>query len=218
MSALRNRTDAGRRLAAELEAYRGRDDVVVLGLPRGGVPVAYEIARSLDAPLDVYIVRKLGVPGDPEVAMGAIASGGTLILNEEVIAALNVSRAQVEAVATRERQELQRREQVYRGDRAPLRLEGKIVILVDDGLATGASMKAAVRAVRASSPNRVVVAVGTAPPSTLQAFRERDDVDDVVWAVLPQSFRGVSGSYDDFSQTTDREVNACLDAVRAARV
>lgn len=210
MNQLKDRRDAGQRLAKKLHGYKGRNDVVVLGLPRGGVPVAYEIARELDAPLDVFVVRKLGTPGQPELAMGAIASGGIRILNEKIIQSLNIPQTAINDVVEREDRELKRREQTFRGDRDPVPLEDKVVILVDDGLATGASMKAAIEAVHASSPKKLMVAVGTAPRETLREFKGREDVDDVVCLVSPAMFYGVGGSYENFAQTTDDEVRDCL--------
>lgn len=203
-----DRTDAGRRLAAALEHYRGRDDLVVLALPRGGVPVAYEVARALDAPLDVYVVRKLGTPGRAELAMGAIASGGVMVRNEDIIRHLGISDAQAEAVAERERAELERRERIYRGGREPLDVRGKTVLLVDDGLATGATMRAAVSALAPREPAAVVVAVPTAAPETCDEFRGM--VDEVVCVETPQPFLGVGRWYRHFSQTTDEEVQDLL--------
>jgi len=213
MALFRNRADAGRRLAQELSHYAGREDVVVLGLPRGGVPVAYQVARALRAPLDVFLVRKLGVPGQKELAMGAIASGGVRVLNEDVERALNVSQEAVETVAARERRELERRARAYRGDRPEPELAGRIAILVDDGLATGASMRAAVEALRAGRPARIVVAVPTAAPQTCRGFR--DEVDEVVCVATPQPFFGVGAWYQDFSQTTDAEVQGYLERAQS---
>src|SRR4051794_6259739 len=177
MRRFRNRAEAGRLLAERLRQFAGRDDVVVLGLPRGGVPVAFEVARALDAPLDVFLVRKLGVPGHEELAFGAIASGGTRVLNQQLIDSLNLPRETIEAVASRELQELQRRERAYRGDRSPPDLTGRTVILVDDGLATGSTMLAAIHAVRRDDPARVVVAVPVAAPEVCDALRaEADEV------------------------------------------
>lgn len=211
----KNRKEAGQRLAQKLKHYQQRDDVVVLGLPRGGVPVAHEIAKQLCAPLDVYIVRKLGTPGQKELAMGAIASNGARILNEQVVRYAGISEQQIDRITAKERGEIERREQQYRGDRERMSLQGKVVILVDDGLATGASMKVAVQAVRASSPAAVVVAVGTTPRQTLEEFEDWEDVDEIVAALAPEMFVGVGGSYADFSQTTDAEVRECLDAARS---
>jgi predicted phosphoribosyltransferase len=206
--AYQDRRDAGRKLADELLEYADRSDVVVLGLPRGGVPVAYEVAEALDAPLDIFTVRKLGVPGREELAMGAIASGGVRVLNEDVIRSLNISQSQIDAVADEEWEELERREEAYRGDRSRPDLEDQIVILVDDGLATGASMRAAVTALREYDPHRIVVAVPTAPSETCAEFE--DLVDEVICASTPSFFMGVGGSYRDFSQTTDKEVRELL--------
>jgi predicted phosphoribosyltransferase len=211
MQAFRDRKEAGRKLADELAAYAD-EDVIVLGLPRGGVPVGCEIARRLDAPLDVFLVRKLGTPGQPELAMGAIATGGVRVMNRDVVGSLRISEEQIEEVAERERQELRRREQAYRGERPDVEVEGRTVILVDDGLATGATMKAAVRALRQQGPARVVVAVGTAPPETAAEFR--DLVDEFVCLVTPRPFFGVGGSYADFSQTSDEEVRQLLEKAR----
>jgi predicted phosphoribosyltransferase len=205
----RDRTDAGQTLARMLDAYAGRDDVLVLGLPRGGVPVAYEIATALRAPLDVFVVRKLGVPGQEELALGAIATGGVLVLNEEVLDALGISRSDVDAVAGREAAELERRDRLYRGERAAPAMAGRVVILVDDGLATGATMRAAVAAVRTQGPARVVVAVPTAAPETCEELRA--EVDEVVCATTPEPFHAVGLWYEDFSQTSDEEVRALLE-------
>lgn len=213
----RDRIDAGRRIAERLSEYAGRDDVVVLGLPRGGVPVAFEIAKKLDAPLDVYIVRKLGVPGREELAMGAVAPEGRRILNRDVVRSLGVSEDDIAQVEERERAELQRREQQYRGDRERLPLKDKIVILVDDGLATGASMKVAVRAVRMDDPKEVIVAVGTAPTITVLEMKPDPDIDRLIAVIMPEVFFGVGGSYRDFSQTTDEEVIECLNKARKKR-
>ncbi len=204
-----NRRQAGRRLAEELSEYAQRDDVIVLALPRGGVPVGYEVAVELGVPLDIFLVRKLGVPGREELAMGAIASGGGRFMNERVLDQLRISEEDIEEVERKERQELERREEEYRPGRPPPEVERKTVILVDDGLATGASMKAAVRALRERKPGRIVVAVGTAPADTVREFR--DEVDEVVCLTTPAPFFGVGGSYRDFSQTTDREVKELLE-------
>jgi predicted phosphoribosyltransferase len=209
----RDRTDAGRRLAAELGAYANDPDVRVFALPRGGVPVAYEVARTLGAPLDVFIVRKLGLPWHEELAMGAIASGGIMLLDRDLIRRAGVSDAQIRQVAEAERRELERRERLYRGDRPLPEIAGRTVILVDDGLATGATMRAAVEAVRQEGPKRVVVAVPIASPETCEAFREV--VDDTVCAVTPEWLRAVGLWYEDFSQTTDDEVHALLERARA---
>src|SRR5436309_12895426 len=172
-----NRIEAGRQLAEKLEKYADRDDVIVLGLPRGGVPVANEVAKRLRAPLDVFIVRKLGVPGHEELAMGAIASGGVRVLNEDVVRAVGITERELDAVAARELQTLEARERAYRGDRGPLEVRGRTAILVDDGLATGATMRAAIRALRGMGAAEIVVAVPTAPRETCEALgREGDDV------------------------------------------
>ncbi|HSB11428.1 MAG TPA: phosphoribosyltransferase [Blastocatellia bacterium] len=206
----RNRTEAGRSLAAKLRHYSGQSGVLVLALPRGGVPVAFEVAESLGAPLDVFVVRKLGTPGQRELAMGAIASGGVRVLNEDVVRLLHIPIETIEEVSAEERAELNRREREYRGDRAPLDLRGRTVILVDDGLATGSTMHAAVAAVRQQHPARVVVAVPVAPPSTLLEFRS--EADEAVSALLPEEpFEGVGRWYLDFSQTTDEEVRELLE-------
>jgi putative phosphoribosyl transferase len=204
----RDRADAGTRLAERLAAYAGRADVVVLGLPRGGVPVAAEVAGALGAPLDVFCVRKLGVPGDEELAMGAIATGGVVVLNERVVSELGVSAQVLAEVAAVEREELERRDRAYRGDRPPVPLAGRTVIVVDDGLATGATMRAAVRAVRAAGPRRVVVAVPVAASETCRAVEA--DADEVVCPLVPDGFRSVGGWYEDFSATSDDEVRRCL--------
>lgn len=204
----RDRTDAGRCLAGMLPAYAARSDVVVLGLPRGGVPVAYEVARALGAPLDVFLVRKLGVPGHEELAMGAIASGGTRVLNDEIVGALGIPPEVIDAVAARETAELSRRERAYRGDRPPVDVRARTVILIDDGLATGATMRAAAAALRQAGPRRLVVAVPLASREACDAFRT--EVDEVVCASRPEPFHAVGLWYDDFSQTTDAEVRALL--------
>jgi predicted phosphoribosyltransferase len=204
----RDRRDAGRFLARQLGAYANRDDVIVLGLPRGGVPVAYEVARALHAPLDVFLVRKLGVPGHEEYAMGAIASGGVRVLNEEAIQGLRIAPSAIEATAAREQQELLRRERLYRGQRPPPDVRGRIAILVDDGLATGASMQAAVMALRRLQPARIVVAVPTAAPETCEQLRSL--ADEVVCASTPEPFHAVGLWYENFSQTGDEEVRALL--------
>jgi predicted phosphoribosyltransferase len=204
----RDRTEAGRVLAERLAAYAGQPDVIVLALPRGGVPVGYEVARALHAPLDVFIVRKLGVPGHEELAMGAVATGGVRVLNDQVVRALGIPSHVVDAVARWEEQELRRREQVYRGDRPPPDVRGKTVILVDDGLATGSTMLAAVRALRQQSPARIVVAVPIASRDTCEVLKT--EVDDVVCAVTPEPFYAVGMWYQDFTQTTDEEVRELL--------
>jgi putative phosphoribosyl transferase len=205
-----DRHDAGRRLARELERYSGRDDVIVLALPRGGVPVGYEVARSLGAPLDVFLVRKLGVPGHEELAMGAIATGGVRFLNKQVLDQIGLSEAEIQAVAAREGDELRRREALYRGERPPPKVRGRTAILVDDGLATGSSMRAAIAALKQLGPAEIVVAVPVAARETCDVLRA--EVDDVVCAVVPEPFYAVGLWYEDFSQTTDDEVRALLGA------
>jgi predicted phosphoribosyltransferase len=204
-----NRRDAGHRLAAELRAYADRPEVIVLALPRGGVPVGYEVATALRAPLDVFVVRKLGVPWHEELAMGAIASGGVRVLDEDLIRVARVSAEDVESVTRAERAELERRERQYRGDRPFPDLTGRTVILVDDGLATGSTMRAAVAALRKEGPARIVVAVPVAARETCAAFR--DIADEIICAETPEPFVAVGVWYDDFSQTTDAEVHTLLD-------
>ncbi len=204
----RDRAEAGRRLAEKLVAYADRPDVLILALPRGGVPVAYEVARALNAPLDVMMVRKLGVPGHEELAMGAIASGGMRLLNESVIHSLRISPEVVDRVAKTEQAELERREREYRDDRPQPELREKTVIVVDDGLATGASMRVAVVALRRRRPARLVVAVPVAAAATCAEFRH--EVDEVVCSSTPEPFRAVGLWYEDFSQTTDAEVRELL--------
>jgi predicted phosphoribosyltransferase len=205
-----DRREAGRALADRLRDYAGQNDVVVLGLPRGGIPVAYEVARALNAPLDVFVVRKLGLPGHPEYAMGAIASGGVRVLNDDVIRQLHVPPSAVEAVARAEQQELERRERAYRGARQALPVEGRIVILVDDGLATGSTMRAAVLAIRRQFPSQIVVAVPVGARETCRAMNQV--ADDVVCARMPEPFQAVGLWYEAFEQTTDEEVRRLLEA------
>ncbi len=206
----RNRTDAGRRLAERLVAYANRPHILVLGLPRGGVPVGFEVARALGAPLDVFLVRKLGVPGYEELAMGAVATGGGRVLNDEIVRGLGISEHEIDAVVARELQEVARRERLYRGDRPPPDVGGQTVILVDDGLATGATMRAAIEALRRKQPARIVVAVPTASPDTCEALKA--EADDVICAMTPEPFFAVGHWYDDFAQTTDDEVRDFLHA------
>jgi len=202
-----DRADAGRQLARQLEHHRGTG-ALVLGLPRGGVPVASEVASALDAELDVLVVRKLGVPGHEELAMGAIASGGLRVLNEDVLARLDLPREVVDAATAAAAEVVAERDRSYRGDRPPPRLTGRTTLLVDDGVATGATMRVAVEAVRGGGAAPVVVAVPVAPPSTCQALRAV--ADDVVCLRTPASFMAVGAWYDDFSETSDDEVRAAL--------
>jgi erythromycin esterase-like protein/predicted phosphoribosyltransferase len=204
----RDRREAGRVLAEKLTAYANRSDVLVLALPRGGVPVGYEVAGALGAPLDVFVVRKLGVPGYEELAMGAVATGGVLVLNDQLVERLGIPQHIIDAVAARERQELARRERLYRSGRPPLDVRGRTVILVDDGLATGATMHAAIQALRQQNPARIVVAVPTASPETCEEMRAR--ADDVICGITPEPFDAVGRWYRDFSQTTDEEVGVLL--------
>jgi len=210
----RDRRDAGRRLADKLAAYANRPDVIVLALPRGGVPVAYEVARRLVAPMDVFVVRKLGVPGYEELAMGAVATGGVRVLNDQLVEHLGIPDQMIDAVASRERQELARRERLYRGSRPPPDVRGRTVILVDDGLATGATMFAAIEALRNQNPARIVVAVPTASPDTCEEMKQK--ADEVICAITPEPFHAVGRWYRDFSQTTDEEVAALLAQPRPA--
>jgi predicted phosphoribosyltransferase len=209
----RDRRDAGQLLAQKLSAYANRPDVVVLALPRGGVPVAYEVARALNAPLDIFVVRKLGVPGHEELAMGAIATGGVRVLNQNVVEGLGIPREVIDRVTAEEQAELERREHSYRGNLPPVDVRGKTVILVDDGLATGSTMRAAVAALRQMDPAKIVIAVPTAAPATCEEFRR--EVDDIICAVTPEPFYAVGLWYQDFSQTTDEEVRELL--MRAAQ-
>lgn len=204
----RDRTEAGRILAQELSHYEGRDDVIVLALPRGGVPVGYEVAKALGAPLDVFVARKLGLPDYPELAMGAIASGGVAVLDRALVQRLGISEEAIRQVVSQETRELERREAAYRDGRSPPDLRGKTVILVDDGLATGATMRAAALAVKAHQPERVIVAVPVAAAQTCDEFRE--DVDEIICAVTPEPFYAVGMWYENFDQTTDEEVRELL--------
>jgi putative phosphoribosyl transferase len=209
-----NRAEAGQRLAQELKKYAGRNDVIVLGLPRGGVPVAYEVARKLGVPLDVFIVRKLGVPGFEELAVGAIASGGVRVLNEDVVRALPNAQELIESITAKETAELERREQSYRDRRPPPQLENQTVILVDDGLATGATMRAAVTALRQRRAARIVVAVPVGAPDTCRELEK--EADEIVCFTAPAWFQAVGQYYEDFSQTSDDEVRDLL--VRATEL
>ncbi len=208
MMRFRNRAEAGRLLARRLQRYAGREDVIVLALPRGGVPVAYQIASALKVPLDVFVVRKLGVPGEEELAMGAIASGGVRVLSHELIAELGLTDEDVERVATRELAELQRRERVFRGDRLFPSLEGRVVILVDDGIATGATMSAAIQAIREQHPARICVAVPVGAPQALESLQS--EVDELICLLAPEPLLGIGAWYQDFAQLTDAEVIAYL--------
>ena len=204
-----NREEAGKQLAEKLSAFADQPDAVVLGLPRGGIPVAYEVAIHLGLPLDVFVVRKLGVPWQPELAFGAMASGNTMVFNDDIVRSCSLTEHEIESVARAEQIELARRERAYRDSRPPLELTGKKVILVDDGLATGATMRAAVQAVRSKHPAQIIVAV---PVGSAQTCRELDRLSDVmcVCATTPEPFYGVGIWYHDFSQTTDTEVRELL--------
>jgi len=208
----RYRAEAGRLLAAKLKAYAGHPDVLVLALPRGGVPVAFEVAQALQVPLDVFVVRKLGVPGHEEVAMGAIATGGICVLNDDLVSMLGMPKWIIDAVAAEEGRELHRRERLYRNDAPALEVSGRTVILIDDGLATGSTMRAAVAAVRQQKPARVIVAVPVAAPETCAEFR--GIADEVVCVFIPDDFCAVGQWYQDFSQTTDEEVRWLLTRTR----
>jgi len=206
--AFANRTEAGRLLAEKLEKYANRNDVIVFGLPRGGVPVAYEVAKRLHVPLDVFIVRKLGVPGFEELAAGAIASGSVRVLNEDVMRAIPYGDAAIEAVTAKETVELQRREQIYREGRPAPDLRGNVVMLVDDGLATGATMRAAVKALRQSGAAKIVVAVPVGPPDTCREIAQ--EADETICLSTPEFFQAVGQYYEDFSQTSDDDVRKLL--------
>jgi len=208
----RDRIEAGKYLAAQLAHYANRDEVLVLALPRGGVPVAYEVAKALSAPLDIFLVRKLGVPGHEELAMGAIATGGVRVLNDDLVEYLLIPAAVIESVAADELRELERRERAYRGNRPEPAVHGKTVILVDDGLATGSTMRAAAAALRQQDPARIVVAVPVSAPQTCNEYRM--GVDEIVCAITPEPFYGVGQWYRDFSQTTDGEVSDLLEKAR----
>jgi putative phosphoribosyl transferase len=207
-----DRVEAGRELAERLQHYAHRRDVLVLGLPRGGVPVAFEVAQALDAPLDVFLVRKLGVPGHEELAMGAIASGGVRVLNPEVVAHLAIPAQAIEQVAVREQQEMERRERLYRDGRAPPAIEGRTVILVDDGLATGSTMRAGIAALRRLNPARIVAAVPVAAPEVCEQLS--GEADEMVCARTPEPFYAVGLWYENFGQTSDDEVRELLARAR----
>jgi putative phosphoribosyl transferase len=206
--AFKDRVDAGRQLAARLASFADRDDVIILALPRGGVPVAFEIAQALHLPVDIFLVRKLGVPGHRELAMGAIATGGVRVLNDDVVRSLQIPSRAIDAVAEEEQRELERRERAYRGNRAAPTVAGRTVIIVDDGLATGSTMRAAVAALRQQAPERIVVAVPVAPPSTCTELRA--EADEVVCLATPEPFSAVGLWYRDFSETSDAEVRDLL--------
>lgn len=208
MAVFKDRYDAGQALAERLKQYTRRTDVIVLALPRGGVPVGYAVVEDLGVPLDFILVRKLGVPGHEELAMGAIASNGVRVLNEQVVQALKIPPAIIEQVTVEEQRELERRERAYRGDRPPLDVHDKTVILTDDGLATGSTMHAAVQALREKNPARIVVAVPTAPPDVCEEFRRK--VDEMICAITPEPFYGVGLWYNNFEQISDAEVRDLL--------
>lgn len=211
----RDRREAGAMLSGELSKYAGRDQTVVLALPRGGVPVGFEIAKELRLPLDVFVVRKLGVPGHEELAMGAVATGGVRVVNREVVSMLKISEEDLENTARRELEEIQRREKAYRNNRPPLSVEGKTILLVDDGVATGSTMLAAIEALRQQNAEQIVVAVPTMAASSLATFEEKSD--EVVAVMAPENFMAVGQWYDDFSQTSDEEVQELLEKERHLR-
>lgn len=204
MDRFQDRADAGIYLVEHLQKFANKPDTIVLGLPRGGVVVAYEVARGLGLPLDVFLVRKLGVPGYEELALGAIASGGVQVINQEVLRSIRIPQSQIQEIAAKETEELKRRERVYRLNRGPLVVKGKTVILVDDGLATGATMRAAVAALAKLGPRKIVIAVPVASREACEEFRKA--VDEIVCGITPAQFRAVGAWYEDFSQTTDQEV------------
>ncbi|HYK88188.1 MAG TPA: phosphoribosyltransferase [Acidobacteriota bacterium] len=203
-----NRVEAGRLLAKQLRGYAGRNDVIVLGIPRGGVPVAFEVAMALKAPLDIFLSRKLGVPGQEELAFGAIASGDIRVLDRHLVEGLNISEQEIDQITKTVETELERRERVYRGNRSPLQVEGKTVLLIDDGIATGSSMRAAIRALRQMRPARIVVAVPVAPFHTCKLLRS--EADELICIQEPEFFYAIGQFYDDFSQVTDEEVTELL--------
>ena len=211
----RNRSDAGQYLATKLLQYKGREDVLVLALPRGGVPVAFEVAQVLQVPMDIFLVRKLGVPGHEELAMGAIATGGVRVLNEDTVNYLGIPPDVIDAIAEMELKELKRREIAYRGNRPEPDVKGKAVILIDDGLATGSTIRAAAQALRGQDPARIIVAVPVSAPQTCDEYRI--GVDEIVCALTPKRFLGVGRWYHDFSQTTDEEVRDLLELARGEK-
>ena len=211
-----NRTEAGKLLAKSLSQHAGDPGLLVLALPRGGVPVAYEVARALKAPLDVFVVRKLGVPDNPELAMGAIASGGVRVLNESVVTMLGISPLAIDEVARRELRELERREIAYRNHRPPAAIRGRSVIVIDDGIATGSTMRAAIEALRQLHPARLIVATPTVAWSTAEELR--GEVDEFFALITPEHFNAVGEWYGDFSQTTDEEVSELLEKANSAQM
>lgn len=208
MLRFRNRMEAGQMLANHLTDYTNQEDLLVLGLPRGGVPVAFEVAKALNAPLDICIVRKLGVPGQKELAMGAIASGGIGVLNYDVISTLGIDKEAIQVVAAEELQELQRRDRTYRGNAPPINVKDKIVILIDDGIATGSTIRAAIAILKQQKPKKIVVAVPVAPASTYEQLQS--EVDEIVCLQTPENLSAIGVWYEDFSQTTDEEVRELL--------
>jgi len=215
MDRFQDRADAGVYLAERLQKYANKPDTIVLGLPRGGVVVAYEVARALGLPLDIFLVRKLGVPGYEELAMGAIASGGVQVINQDVVMGIQISQARIQEIAAKEMEELKRRERAYRADRPPLVVKDQTVILIDDGLATGATMRAAVEALKRMGPRKIVIAVPVASIEVCQEFRAK--ADELVCGITPAHFNAVGAWYDDFSQTTDKEVIQLLRESEAPR-
>jgi len=211
----RDRTEAGKYLATKLLSYKDRQDALVLALPRGGVPVAFEVAQALRVPLDIFLVRKLGVPGHEELAMGAISTGGVRVLNEDTVDYLRIPEHIIDAIATEELKELKRRELAYRGNRPEPDVKGKTVIIIDDGLATGSTIRAAAQALRQQQPARIVVAVPVSAPETCDEYRI--GVDEIICAVTPETFFGVGMWYLDFSQTTDEEVRDLLERARGEK-
>lgn len=211
----RDRTDAGKHLATKLLSYKDRPDALVLALPRGGVPVAFEVAQALHLPLDIFLVRKLGVPGHQELAMGAISTGGVRVLNEDIVDYLDIPEQIIDAIADEELKELKRRELAYRGNRPEPDVKGKTVILIDDGLATGSTIRAAAQALRQQQPARIIVAVPVSAPDTCDEYRI--GVDEIICAVTPEPFLGVGRWYLDFSQTTDEEVRDLLERARGEK-